>query len=229
MNGGEGDWPFSLLSASLDCCSAFLESALGWAHLERRHSEDQTEPVHQHVAALYDELRALAKHYMERTPPGRTLQPTALVHETFAKLARSPLEQCSREEFFAYAAAAMRDVLVDDTRRRLRLKRGGDHDRKPFPLEAIVDHRDDPSGQEVSEEDRVVIAIDRFAEAEPRKAHVVVLRVYLGMTHEQIAFALGLSVPTVERDWRFARAWLYRELGDGPWSLEGSTESLGDG
>lgn len=158
---------------------------------------------------VYDELRALARARLAKTPPGNTLQPTALVHEAYLKaVGRADPGWDGRGHFFAAAARAMRNILVDQARRKAAARHGGGLKREQgavdeLPIEAPTDN---------------VIALDealsRLEAEDPRKAQVVMLRFFSGLTNEQIAEVLGVSVPTVERDWRFARAWLAKELAE---------------
>lgn len=156
---------------------------------------------------VYDQLRVLARSRLAHVPPGNTLQPTALVHEAFIKLVGdADPGWASRGHFFAAAARAMRNILVDQARRKASAKHGGNAQRAPItpdeiPIEAPTEN---------------ILALDhilaRLEHDDARKAQVVMLRLFCGLTHEQIALALDISVPSVERDWRFARAWLQKEL-----------------
>ncbi len=166
------------------------------------------------IELLYAELRALAASHLRRTPPGNTLQATALVHEAYFKLLGGangePPRFDGRAHFFGAAARAMRDILVDQARRKAAAKRGGGEDRRRVELTSldelpqVGDERED-----LPELDRVL----RKLEAElPRKAEIVMLRFYAGLTIEQTAEVLGVTERTVNRDWLFAKAWLQREL-----------------
>ncbi len=160
---------------------------------------------------VYSELRRLARARMARTPPGSTLQPTALVHEVYMRLVGKddPKLGRNRGQFFATAAQAMRDILVEQARRKKRLKRGGDHRRIPLD---VVDPADVPF--ELPVEDILALdeALQKLERDEPRLVEVVKLRFFAGLTTRETAAALGVSVPTVERDWRFARTLLYTHL-----------------
>ena len=164
---------------------------------------------------VYDQLRRLARSRMGRLPPGVTLQPTALVHEAYVRVLGSGREDFNdRNHFFATAARAMRDILVEQARRRASLKRGGDRAREGF--DAVADQTpaiDPPIEAEGAAADMLALdeALKKLEKTEPRKAEIVMLRFFAGLTHEQIAESLGLSVPTVERDVRFAKAWLAKE------------------
>ena len=167
---------------------------------------------------VYDELRALARQRMAALPPGQTLQPTALVHEAFMRLAGGrPLAFESRAHFFGAAARAMRNVLVDEARRRGGGKRGGDRAR-------VTLERVDPAdpAAATTDPDRVVAlheALARLEQRDPRMAQLVSLRAFVGMTLPEAAESLGVSLATANRDWRYAKAWLaaaLREAGMAP-------------
>ncbi len=156
---------------------------------------------------IYDELRKLAQARMAKTPPGNTLQPTALVHEAYLRLIGSDDPSWhSRGHFFAAAAQAMRQILVEQARRKASLKHGGG--RKRVALEDI-DLAIEPPAEDVLALDE---ALTQLEKADSRKGNVVMLRFFAGLTNEETAAALGISVPTVEREWRFSRAFLYTVL-----------------
>lgn len=158
---------------------------------------------------VYEELRALAQSRMAREPAGQTIQATALVHEAYLRLVGDgPADShwSGRAHFFAAAALAMRRILVERGRGRRRL-RHGDGMRPVELLESAV---------LAPEPDSEVLLLDqaltRLERAEPRKAQVVMLRYFAGLSIEDTAAALELSPATVKADWAFARAWLHREL-----------------
>lgn len=159
---------------------------------------------------VYEELRRLAESRMRRAAPGQTLQPTALVHEAYLRLVRGEDPGWSgRGHFFGAAARAMRNIMVEQARRYQTQKRGGGRKAAPLdgePAEAPVDPAETLALDET---------LNRLERLDSRKAQIVSLRVYAGLTNEQIASALEISSRTVEREWRFARAWLRRELGSG--------------
>jgi RNA polymerase sigma factor (TIGR02999 family) len=161
---------------------------------------------------LYTELRGLARARMAATPPGNTLQPTALVHEAYLRLVGKddPALGKNRAHFFAAAAQAMRDILVEQARRKSRQKRGGD--RKRVDLGG-VDLADVPLESPVEDILALDEALRKLEQDEPRLVEVVKLRFFAGLTMKETAAALEISVPTVERDWRFARTLLYTHLG----------------
>lgn len=171
-----------------------------WANGDRT-ALDQLTPV------IYSELRRRAHKYMKNESPGRTLQTTALVHEAWMRLAKArETDWKDRAHFFAIAAQVMRHILVDGARGRQREKRGGsaqqvDLDRAPEFSPA---------------RDRELVAIDDALQAlaamDARKAKVVELRFFGGLSAAEAADVLGVSEDTVLRDWRLAKSWLLREL-----------------
>jgi RNA polymerase sigma factor (TIGR02999 family) len=159
------------------------------------------------IPLVYDELRKLAAWRLRQEAAAETLQATALVHEAYMKL--SPGEQMweGRKHFFSAAGEAMRRILIDRARRRKAIRHGGEMQR----TEWIEDGIPAPS----ADEDELLAIneiLDRLAHIEPRKAEVVKLRYFVGMTIEETAEALAISTPTAKRDWTFARAWLFREM-----------------
>ena len=160
---------------------------------------------------VYGELRRLAAHKMANEAPGQTLQPTALVHEAWLRLTDSTRQEWrGREHFFSAAAEAMRRILVENARRKLRLRHGGGFQRVEFAAVDLPIALDDEKCLRVHD------ALDQLAEADPRKAEVVKLRVFAGLQVQEIAAVLNLTEKTVQRDWTFAKAWLSRELKEGP-------------
>ena len=155
---------------------------------------------------VYGELRDLAEHYMSREQPGHTLEPTALVHEAYLRLAATSAGQFNnRIHFYGAAAQAMRRVLVDAARKRQARKRGRDPVLVDLDSVAVgVDLREDL----VALDD----ALDRLAAVAPQPARVVELRYFGGLAVTDIAASLDVSPATVGRYWTFARAWLHRAL-----------------
>lgn len=158
---------------------------------------------------VYAELRNLARARLGHVPAGNTLQPTALVHEAYMKLvgSRDPGWD-SRGHFFAAAAEAMRQVLVDQARRKNRLKRGGDKKRMD------VDDFDVPLSSPVEDVIALDEAIERLRADDERKAQLVTLRCFGGLNREEAAAAMGLSIATVDREWRYIVARLHKELSE---------------
>ena len=156
---------------------------------------------------VYGELRKLAEARLAKTPPGNSLQPTALVHEAYLRLVGSgdPGWQ-GRNHFFGAAAQAMRDILVEQARRKARIKHGGGLARLDLD---DVDAAREPDPQEVLAVDE---ALTKLEKEDPRGAQVVVLRYFGGLTEPETAAILDVSASTVVRDWKFARTWLFREL-----------------
>jgi RNA polymerase sigma factor (TIGR02999 family) len=160
---------------------------------------------------VYQELRRLAAHKMANEAPGHTLQPTALVHEAWLRLV-TPDQQApfqNRAHFFGAAAEAMRRILVDRAREKKALKRGGDLER------VDVDAVELPSPMPDDELLALDEALDRLAIVDTRAAEMVKLCFFVGLTQEEAARELGVSVSTAERVWAFARAWLLREVRKG--------------
>lgn len=161
------------------------------------------------LPVLYAELRKLAEDRLRRTPPGNTLQATALVHEAYLRLVRSGDPGWNgRNHFFGAAAQAMRDILVEQARRKAALKRGGDRERLDV---TIADPADEESPVDILALDEV---LRRLEAKDARKGQIVNLRYFGGLTVEETAAALEVSVSTIEYEWRFIKRWLYAELSD---------------
>ena len=155
---------------------------------------------------VYAELRRLAASYLRRESPGHTLQPTALVHEAFIRLLDRSAPDCqNRSQFYGLAARLMHQILIDHARTRLALKRGGQ--RVHLSLDEVVLSHDQDAGLVALDE-----ALGRLAALDPRKARVVELRFFGGLSVAESAEALNTSEKTVRRDWQFAKTWLLREL-----------------
>src|SRR5713101_3306788 len=163
--------------------------------------------AHELLPLVYNELRRLAAYRMANEAPGHTLQPTALVHEAWLRLVGNENQKWDgRAHFFAAAAEAMRRILVESARRKKRLKHGGELKR------VDVEELDLPlpmPGEELLDLDE---ALDRLATVDSRAAEVVKLCFFVGLTQEQAAEELGVSLATAERLWSFARAWLFQEM-----------------
>lgn len=158
---------------------------------------------------VYAELRELARARLAKTPPGNTLQPTALVHEAYLRLigTHDPGWD-SKAHFFGAAAEAMRNVLVDQARRKHRVKRGEGRRR----VELNTDDFDAPLASPVEDILALDAAIERLRADDERKAQIVTLRCFAGLNREETAAALGVSVPTIDREWRYIVARLHKEL-----------------
>jgi RNA polymerase sigma factor (TIGR02999 family) len=159
------------------------------------------------IELVYAELRRLARHQMAKVPSGDTLQPTALVHEAYMRLiGREGPEWEDRAHFFNAAARAMRDIIVEQARRHASRKRGGD--RKRITLDESI------LSTETQSEDLLALdeALHGLEESDPIGAQVVMLRYFAGLTIEDTARAMNISAATVDRHWRYARAWLRRRV-----------------
>jgi RNA polymerase sigma factor (TIGR02999 family) len=174
----------------------------------------ETERASQLLPLVYDELRALARAQMAREK-GRTLQATELVHEAWLRVAGGSQDPgwSGRAHFLGAAARAMRRILVEQARRKARLKRGGGVE--PVELDEIEIAAQAPGPDEGVELLAVEEALARLEREDERKGRIVELRYFAGLTVEETAQALGVSVGTIERDWRFIRAWLQDQLGGG--------------
>jgi RNA polymerase sigma factor (TIGR02999 family) len=155
---------------------------------------------------LYDELRTLARHRMAQENSAHTLQATALVHEAYLRLGGDKALFANRAHFFHAAAEAMRRILIEHARQRGRLKRGGNVRRLPSNL---LDLAAAPDSEAILALDD---AIERLKAQEPQAASVVHLRFYAGLSVDETAETLNISPRSVNREWTFARAWLFRHL-----------------
>ena len=156
---------------------------------------------------VYDELRRMAAARLARLPPGQTLQPTALVHDAYLRLVGGgPVSWQCRGHFFGAAAIAMRDILVEQARRKGRIKRGGGQKK--------VELSDAVSADDSGEIDVISLseALERLGAEDSRKQEIVMLRYFTGLSIEETAEALGISPATVKREWNYARAWLHDVL-----------------
>jgi RNA polymerase sigma factor (TIGR02999 family) len=158
---------------------------------------------------VYLELRRLAGHYMRRQDDDHTLQPTALVHEAYLKIAGADDARFNdRSHFCAVAAQAMRQVLVSHARGKTADKRGGGIERRRVMLDAAVADMKEGGVDPIDLDD----ALTRLAKLSERQARVAELRLYTGLDTASTAKMLGVSPSTIKNDWAFARAWLKREL-----------------
>ena len=166
--------------------------------------------AHELLPLVYEELRKLAAQKMARESPDQTLQATALVHEAWLRLGGDDQPAWdNRGHFFAAAAEAMRRILIDNARRKQTLRHGGGHQRVNLDALELAASMDDEQLLALNE------ALDQFAAHDARKAELVKLRFFAGLTNEQAARVLGVSEPTAKRDWAYARAWLYRQVNSG--------------
>ena len=155
---------------------------------------------------VYDELRRLARARLAHEKPGQTLQATALVHEAYLRLTgEEDVQWNNGRHFFAAAAEAMRRILIEAARKKKAERHGGNRERIQLDSRVLA-----------VEEDEQLIALDtalsKLEEASPRKAEVVKLRFFAGLSIREAADALGISDATADRDWAFARAWLHKEI-----------------
>ncbi len=166
--------------------------------------------LHRLTPLVYDELRRIAHRYVRRERNGHTLETTALVNEAYLRLAGSKnMAWENRSHFFAATAQVMRHVLIDHARKRLYAKRGGDAQHLPL----------DEAASEMTEQraDELIVldhALGELAKLDARKARVVEMRYFAGLSLEETAEVLGVSLMTVRRDWRAAKAWLFRRMKD---------------
>lgn len=156
---------------------------------------------------VYEELRRLASGKLARERPGQTLQPTALVHEAWLRLAGTNGQHWDgRTHFFGAAAEAMRRILVDNARRKLRLKHGGGV--QPIDLEAVELAGPLPDADLIALDE----ALTQLAQVDKEAADLINLRFFVGLTQAQAAEELGISRSSADRSWVFARAWLYQRI-----------------
>jgi len=174
--------------------------------LERAHAGDP-HAADQLLSLVYDELRRLAAAKMSHEAPGHTLQPTALVHEVWLRLGadEQPNWQ-NRSHFFAAAAEAMRRILVENARRKLRLKRGSGQERTELHESALEGPVEDEKILQVNE------ALETLAAQDPLKANIVKLRFFGGLDHAEIAALLGVNEKTVRRHWEVAKVRLFQSI-----------------
>jgi RNA polymerase sigma factor (TIGR02999 family) len=187
-------------------------------HIFRAVQEGDPHAASRLLPLVYDELRRLAALQLARESGGQTLEPTALVHEAYLRLVGRPGQEPGAKEphwdnrghFFAAAAEAMRRILIDNARRKLRPKHGGGRHRVSGDIAAPQ--------PEMPLEDLLALdeALDKLAREEPARAELVKLRFFAGLTMPEVAEVLGISLATAERHWTYARTWLFARLQDAP-------------
>lgn len=189
------------------CGAAYFVAVSDVTRILERVEQGDPKAAGELLPLVYEELRRLAAHRLAGEAPGQTLQPTALVHEAWLKLSGAENRNWNgREHFFAAAAEAMRRILVDRARRRLAAKRGAG--------EAHLD-ADDLDIPAPAPDDQLLAvneALTKFTTIDDRKAELVKLRYFVGMTFEEAAQALNIAVPTAKQWWAYARAWLRVEI-----------------
>jgi len=172
-------------------------------------SRGDARALEQLTPLVYAELRKIAHRYMNRERAGHTLQTTAVVHEAFLRLLGNPQENWhNRAHFYAIAAQMMRRILVDYARANLRTKRGGE------TIRVALEDIDAPVTEPALDPDLIALdaALEKLAEIDPRRGRVVELRFFGGLSVEETAHVLQVAPDTVVRDWRVAKAWLFRYL-----------------
>ena len=169
---------------------------------------EEARPAADLLPAVYDELRRLASALTQRLRPGQTLQATALVHEAYLRMVgnRDPGWQ-GRRHFFGAAARAMRQILIEQARRKASPKHGGQGRR--VELAEGIAYVEPPADDLLALDE----AIEKLQARDPHRAEIVLLRYYAGLSVEETAAVLGMSASTLAREWRFARAWLAHHLG----------------
>jgi RNA polymerase sigma factor (TIGR02999 family) len=179
--------------------------------LLRDWGEGREEALEKLVPLIYTELRQLAHNCLYRERPGHTLQTTALVHEAYLKLIdQRDARWQNRAHFFAIAAQAMRRILIDSARRHTAVKRGGPAENLPLDEALNVSLEPDPILLPLDE------ALNKLTEIDSQQSQIVELRFFGGLTIEETAEVMNLSIDTVKREWAMARAWLRNALAEGP-------------
>jgi len=177
------------------------------SHLFDRFQRDDPGAAEQLLVVVYSELRRLAAAKMSREAPGQTLQPTALVHEAWLRLGGDGQRWENRAHFFGAAAEAMRRILIERARRKLAARRGSGQE--------CVDVDEIEIAAPTEKDDELLAvheALDRLATHDARKAELVKLRYFAGLSFAETAEVLGISEATAYRDWEYARAWLHQEI-----------------
>jgi RNA polymerase sigma factor (TIGR02999 family) len=174
-------------------------------HLLAAIDQGRPQAAEQLLPLVYDELRRLAAHQLAHENPGQTLNATALVHEAYLRLVGDQAF-ANRKHFFAAAAESMRRILIENARRKGRLKRGGGAERHAVNLDALPAAAPDDDVLALHE------SLERLAEHDATKAKLVELRYFGGLTLAEAAECLEMSLSSADRAWRYARAWLYAEM-----------------
>lgn len=195
----EADWRSVTAPGNLDAMSQFTQ-LLGAAEQGDPQAAERLLPL------VYEELRRLATARMAQESAGQTLQPTALVHEAWMRLAGEEHPWENRRQFFAAAAEAMRRILIERARQRGRIRHGGGLQRAPIEELDLATTADDDTLMLVSE------SLERLAQQDPTGAELIKLRFFAGLSNVEAAEVLGLSERTAKRVWAYARAWLYEEI-----------------
>jgi RNA polymerase sigma factor (TIGR02999 family) len=183
------------------------ESVEHITHLLRAAQAGDAAAADQLLAVVYEQLHQLARARMAHLPPGQTLQPTALVHEAYLRLTdKSDVSWESRQHFFFVAARAMRDILVEQARRKVGPARGGVRYRRELDEACAVV---EPPAENVL---AIHEALQELEKQDPVKAQIVLLRYFSGLTTAETAEVLGLPERTLDRQWRYIRAWLLKRL-----------------
>jgi RNA polymerase sigma factor (TIGR02999 family) len=176
-------------------------------HVLERVGHGEAQAADELLPLVYDELRNLAAQRMSREAPGHTLQPTALVHEAWLRLVRNESVRWNgRAHFFGAAAEAMRRILIEKARRKRAQRHGGGQ------AKLDLDELEIAAPEEEEEMLDLNDALEQFARFDPRKAELVKLRYFVGLTTQEAAEILGISVPTADRWWSYSRAWLLQEI-----------------
>ena len=190
----------------LEPATPHSDSAASVTALLQQWGQGSDTAEHQVFDLVYRELHRLAKVAMRRERADHTLQTTALVNEAYVRLVQASLPWENRRHFYAVAARSMRRILVDHARHRVRQKRGGNAERISLDEVAVVGHEVNADVVALDE------ALDRLAVFDSRKAQVVELFYFGGLSYEDIAQVVDISAATVHRDLRMAKAWLYQQL-----------------
>lgn len=174
------------------------------------HGHGERDAFERLMPLVYQDLRRVARARLRGQGPGETLNTTALVHEAYVKLVdQSRVSWNDRQHFFAVAAMAMRQILVDHARHRGRDKRGGQVQK------IALDEAPDPTARDSEQLIELDLALSKLAEVDARQVRIVECRYFAGLTEQETADALGLSLRTTQREWLKARAWLRNELESG--------------